>query len=1466
MPHRSGSGKPGRLRLWRMTAVGIAVILGLTAQPAVATAAEPEATVSAELLTELATEDTATFTVYLRDRADLSGAAKLADSDDRATAVYRQLTGTAERSQRGLRAELDKVGAKYRSFWIANVLRVEGGRDLVDTIAARAEVERIEPSRTYELIEPEPIRATTGAGTNAVEWNLSNIEAPRVWSEFDTRGEDLVVANIDSGVQFDHPALVGAYRGNTGGGTFDHNYNWFDPAEICANPAPCDNNGHGTHTMGTMVGDDGAGNQTGVAPGARWIAAKGCETNTCSDGSLLAAGEWVLAPTDLNGGNARPDLHADVVNNSWGGGRDDEWYKQLVDSWRSAGIFPSFSAGNDGPGCNTTENPGDYPNTYGVGSYDINNAISSFSGRGSSSIDGGIKPNISAPGSNVRSSLPGSSYGVGSGTSMAAPHVSATVALIWSAAPALKGNVAATEQLLDDSATDVDALTCGGTVDDNNTFGEGRLNAYQAVNAAPRGDAGRVTGTVTKAGTGDPVAGARVVTGTFSTVTGADGKYALVLPVGVHELTVTAYGYTAATATVTVARGDVLTQNFALAAAPMATVSGKVTDGSGHGWPLYAKIEIPGRPGGPVYTNPVTGAYSFTVPGNADYRLTTTVNYPGYRPVTTDVTLGTGTRALNISAEVSPSCTAAGYLAGVGEPLLSESFDGSTAPAGWSVVNRTDKGGWAFDDPGARTNLTGGTGNFAIIDSDKLGSGNTQDTDLIPPALDFSAVNAPLLRFNSDWRAVGTGDTADVDVSTDGGTTWTNVWKQTASRRGPRVEEVPLDAAAGAADVRVRFRFRGTFAWWWEVDNVQVVNRLCTPKPGGLVVGFTTDANTGAALNGVTVASDGQPADKGVSAATPDDPNIADGFYWLFSSLTGAQPFTARLASYQAQSKSVTVVADSTRQANFALRAARLTVTPTNLELHQPYGSTRNVKVTVTNTGNAPASVQLLERGGQFSLLSAKGAELVEHPMKGISKSRTGIAYGAGTDTVAAAPLIDEAWTRVANAPASVFDNSAVTLGGKVYSIGGGSGTGNERKTWVYDPAVNTWAALPDMPTARSKPAVAALNGRIYALGGWGTGSTPVATVDVFNPATGTWSTLPGVTNPEPRAAAAFAVAGGKLYVVGGCADNECSTDSADATTFDPLTNRFGSVADYPQGASWMSCGGIGGKVYCAGGVGTAEFKNGYVYDPAGNAWSPLPDMPLDLWGSQYAAAGGMLVLAGGATANSTVLTNRTVAYDPVAGAWVNLPNAQFARYRGAGVCGAYKVGGSPSSFVGSAETERLGGLEACLEADEASWLSTEPSTFTLAAGASKVVTVSLTATAAAGVAQPGTYTADIGLVTDTPYPVPVIGVEMNVSPPASWGKIQGTVIGRTCGGAEVPLLATVRANLVGDPATGYTLSANNQGKYAWWLAKGKYDVIVAKDGWVPQVKRQQIQASLVTTLDYVLDPVNPCPARLGGI
>jgi hypothetical protein len=258
---------------------------------------------------------------------------------------------------------------------------------------------------------------------------------------------------------------------------------------VCPSDAPCDNNSHGTHVTGTITGDDGGSNQIGVAPEAKWISAKGCESNQCSDTALVSSGQFMLAPTDLNGENPRPDMRPNIVNNSWGGANDtDPFYQAIVDGWVAAGIFTQFSNGNTDVGpapCASTSNPGNLPASYAAGAFDINNNIAAFSNRGPSAWPGSvIKPNISAPGVAVRSSVPGGGYAAFSGTSMASPHVAGSVALLWSAAPELAGDIEATRALLDQTAIDVENLTCGGTADNNNVWGQGRLDIFAAVSEA----------------------------------------------------------------------------------------------------------------------------------------------------------------------------------------------------------------------------------------------------------------------------------------------------------------------------------------------------------------------------------------------------------------------------------------------------------------------------------------------------------------------------------------------------------------------------------------------------------------------------------------------------------------------------------------------------------------------------------------------------------------------------------------------------------------------------------------------------------------------------------------------------------------------------------------------------------------------------------------------------------------------
>lgn len=586
-------GSPAR-KVRRASRVGLAlgVVVGLLAvgTPTVA-AAEPApaddpdrsgVAVERAVSDELAAHGAADFWVIFDQAADLSGADAITDWAERGRYVYRKLTAAAQASQAGLLAELAARGVEHEAFWIANAVLVRGG-DAATLDAARLElgVAEIRAQRTYSL--PDPIEEETtspDAELDAVEWGIANIRADQVWDTFDVTGEGIVVGNIDSGVSFDHPALVNQYRGNLGAGGFDHDYNWWDPSAVCPAPEPCDNDNHGTHTMGTMVGDDGAGNQIGVAPGARWIAAKGCESRTCSDSALLSSAQFMLAPTDLAGENPRPELRPHVVNNSWGDPNRsavNPFYRQVVTAWTAAGIFGVFSNGNEGPGCDTTGSPADYLESWSVGAYDVNNTIAGFSSRGPGE-DGQIRPNLSAPGVAVRSSLANGGYGLGDGTSMAAPHQSGAVALIWSAALTLTGQIAQTRQLLAQTAVDTDNTSCGGTAENNNVYGEGRLDAFAAVEQAPRGPTGILAGTVSNGASGTPVGGAAIAAATgddtFTTTTHPDGTYLLRLPVGTHTVTAQAHGYLERAVTgVQITEDQTTTQDFPLDPVPIMAVN-----------------------------------------------------------------------------------------------------------------------------------------------------------------------------------------------------------------------------------------------------------------------------------------------------------------------------------------------------------------------------------------------------------------------------------------------------------------------------------------------------------------------------------------------------------------------------------------------------------------------------------------------------------------------------------------------------------------------------------------------------------------------------------------------------------------------------------------------------------------------------------------------------------------------------
>lgn len=552
------------------------------------------------LMQQLRADETTGYAIFFRERADLSPAYAM-DWQDRGRFVVDALQATADASQGRVRAWLDDSGTAYRTFWIDNVIVVEtsnrstfDGLQQFDEIAAlRAdpEMQWIEPEETTVDASPAAVRP---AGDGQPEPSIAHVKAPDVWA-LGVEGQGMTVASIDSGVRFTHETLVGRYRGNLGDGNFDHNHHWWNPGDN--NPAPVDFVGHGTHTMGTMVGNDGVANRIGIAPGAQWVM---CGiTGALFPEYLLECAEFLAAPWNLDQDDPDPDLRPHVVNNSWGNCQQfyDPWFQGVIDTWHALGIMPVFANGNTascgtGPVCNTVSNPARYGNVVGVGSTGTSNSQYAFHSLRGPTDDPwndnplgfpAIKPNVVAPGVQIRSALSESddAYGLGTGTSMSAPHVAGMVALLWQAADCLVGDYEGTVEILMANASDIPfSSQCGGEGPDNvpnNATGWGEIDALAIVHAGLEACGVGIEGHVTRADTTEALEGVLVeATGpaTFSSSSEIDGAYRVAVLSNTYDVTVSKAGFISQTvAGVAVPEGESVTVDFVLDPAPIAAWS-----------------------------------------------------------------------------------------------------------------------------------------------------------------------------------------------------------------------------------------------------------------------------------------------------------------------------------------------------------------------------------------------------------------------------------------------------------------------------------------------------------------------------------------------------------------------------------------------------------------------------------------------------------------------------------------------------------------------------------------------------------------------------------------------------------------------------------------------------------------------------------------------------------------------------
>ncbi|MGQ9709993.1 MAG: S8 family serine peptidase [Anaerolineae bacterium] len=597
----------------------------------------------ARALAQAGPDDVIPAIVVLREQAEPEAVVRAAAAPVPSPAAVRAhlvaaLRALADRTQAPIRAYLESARAAgqveaYTPFWIFNGLAVRAHPDVIRALANRPEVARIRLDHYRRWLPAGSWSALDVSSQLSTEWNIDRVRAPQVWASLGVSGSGAVVAGMDTGVDWFHPALRLNYRGYSPHGPAAHTGNWYDP--VTGSQYPIDDHGHGTHTLGTAVGKEGIG----VAPDARWIGVKVIDRYGYGYDSWIHAGfQWLLAP------NSDPSLAPDVVNCSWGdeNGASTE-FQDDIRALRAAGIFVVFANGNSGPGPGTVISPASLPEAFAVGASDPYDGVAFFSSRGPSPW-GEVRPHVVAPGVSVRSALPGGTYGMMSGTSMATPHVAGLVALLRAVSPTL--SVTQTAYIITATAVPL------STTVPNNDSGWGRIDAFAAVSLLM--NAGTAEGTVRRLGDSVPIPGA-TVSATFHgdgggglATTDASGHYILSLAPGPYDLTAHAFGYTPVTHYgVVVITGAVVTADFALPPLPTGTLRVWVADGA-TGAPVTATLTVLDTP-----LQAVASAADFALPGGI---YTVRARAVGFSVITATAPVTVGeTTAITLTLPPAPS-------------------------------------------------------------------------------------------------------------------------------------------------------------------------------------------------------------------------------------------------------------------------------------------------------------------------------------------------------------------------------------------------------------------------------------------------------------------------------------------------------------------------------------------------------------------------------------------------------------------------------------------------------------------------------------------------------------------------------------------------------------------------------------------------------------------------------------------
>jgi len=1467
----------------------ILFVLLCSSLPAPVMGGPPGAPVDPFILEEMAAspDGTAGYFVLFRQQADLSPAYALNDWNERGRRVYQTLWETAERSQFRVRRWLEERGLPYTALPINNSLFVTTDRATLEALASFPEVAGFRGNHRHEL-EPRPA-GPEDAFPQGVAWNIAQVGADQVWRDYRVKGQGITVASIDTGVEYTHDALFPNYKCGNG----PHTPCWHDPSSICPDPAvPCDNVGHGTHTMGTMVGDDNPALRynVGMAPDAQWITCKGCEDYWCSDYALTACANWLLAP----GGD--PDNRPHVVNNSWGGYGCDTWYRPLVQAWRAAGIFPAFAAGNSGPGCSTLISPGDYPESFAAGATDSSDQIAYFSSRGPSCW-GEIKPEVVAPGVSICSSVPGNTWDCSySGTSMASPHVAGLVALLWSADPDLIGNLDATEYAITSTAVCRSDTSCGGEACHNNVYGWGRIDAYLAVQMVA--SAGTLAGTVWEAGTGEPLPGVRIVATRrtlFSreTSTDATGAYSLTLPAGTYTVSVSLYGYYPQTATGVLIFTDTTTvQNFTLQAKPRYVISGTVSEAES-GLPLEARIAAEGAPIPPVWSDPATGFYSLTlVEGTYPVRATSLLHLSERASVVADhnqtvnFVLEKGSCALLVDDDADLPDVRAYYTAtldALGVPYRVWDVARKGRPVAEDLLGHWIVFWWTGNDRGEV---------LSAEDEDLLAGYLDARGNLFLSSQDYLETGAPS-RFQQDYLHISpiytlnTGQTDPVGNGDDliGRGLGPYLLVPPPGWSGPlHTDDVTNDGFGGASSP---FRWQGTgqdnstdydggsfktvfLAWPFEALSGPASRRAVLQaaldfyggcRPTGLLLGRVVDANTGEPLEGASVIP---VPEGGVAAARPEGKTGAQG-HFTFTLPAGSYELTVYQPGYEVEVLSaISVPAASVVRLEIALRAPRLSYAPESFSWTMLWEETATTTLVLSNTGTAgPLEWSLWVGGGQAAgqpplKAHAPGPRLagqspVDRPPPGLGRGTSPGPQGPG-------------WSYEPSLPGSRYRSASFSWEGWFYVVGGWGYEDPLDENLRYDSATGTWTAMTPLPVRRTNMQAAVVNDIAYLPGGY-SGDFYESSLLAYDLVADAW--LEGLEPlPEPRSGAMVAAVNGLVYACGGWPG-----PSDRCWAYDPAADHWREIAPMPDINGYGVALEHDGFLYILGGIHSCSCsycnlsRAFWRYDPQTDSWEEGTPLNEGRMSPAAAVYGDDLYVVGGGGLGGDIWQ----PYDTVeryslaewpAGTWEILPETlPTPVVAPAGGCTADRIriaGGLGEYYDLRAEHQALDEGRSCYEPPEwrLPWLTASPLSGTLAVGERATVTLRVDAGA---VPDPGCYAATLSIRNNTVYGAGRVPATLCVQPTADLGLLAGTVRGLGYCDQEPAPLRRTDVRIEGPGGLTWTVATDGRGNYHRWLHAGTYTVTVGAPDYLTQTAVVAVGPAQTTTLNFDLRYLTPC-------